>query len=320
MRKVSYAIIGAGDAGRRHALAIASSTDSTLTCVADIDLNAAAKLAEQFSLSPSAAMPVERTFESDADVLCICTPPSSHVALATLGLRRKYHVLVEKPLVSRASDIQALEEESQGSEKLLGAICQHRFSVGAHQIKRCMADGFAPQTAAVSVRRRRNASYFSDSWKGDLNIAGGGALLSLGFHSIDLLCWWLGKPVRAVALARRVASNNVENSLVGGVLFESGVSASIEICAGDNPTQPDLVSICGDKEVITWKGDTVQIGSATVAADKLNLHQMQIDQFSSAVRGTGGVVFGVTDVSPSLMLIDALYRSDATGVAIEIAH
>ena len=316
-----FGIVGAGDAGRRHGRALTGADFARVAFVADVDESRARALAAE--LGPG-VQPVEvgQADWTAVDAVCVCTPPSSHTEWATRAVAAGCHVLIEKPLTCDLEQLAALEAIAEGSSRLVGAVCQHRFSAAAAAVSTRLAANNGDRGfvlgAALRVRRRRVPSYYLDSWKGDPAVAGGGAVLSLGFHALDLACWWMGRPVEACALSRTVPGARVEAALCGCVRFDSGALLSVDIIADEGPTSPDEINIFTREGELAWQGDRARLDGAWLTNGPENLHAQQLAQFGAAIRGHDAMVPSVRDVKPALALVAALYESAASGNAARV--
>lgn len=112
-----------------------------------------------------------------ADIIHICTPNAFHVPYMKLFKDKK--IVVEKP-ISVDTDILDID----------ACVCyQRRFDKQAIEMKeRCKTP---PKKIICNIFVPRDNFYW-ECWRGDKNISGGGALMNIGIHYIDLLQWWLG--------------------------------------------------------------------------------------------------------------------------------
>jgi predicted dehydrogenase len=112
-----------------------------------------------------------------ADIISICTPNAFHVPYMKLFKDKK--LIVEKP-ISVDMDIPDID----------ACVCyQRRFDTQAIEMKKWCE--IPPKYMSVNILVPRDNFYW-ECWRGDPNISGGGALMNIGIHYIDLLQWWLG--------------------------------------------------------------------------------------------------------------------------------
>jgi len=140
--------------------------------------------------------------DPEVDVVHICTPNAFHCEAAIAALEAGKHVYCDKPL---AATLEEAERMVAAAERNPGAIhqvtFQYRFLPATLRAKELMAEGFAGRL--FGYRAAYLHSGYIDparpiSWRLDLARSGGGALLDLGSHVIDLMRHLAGE-IRAVS-------------------------------------------------------------------------------------------------------------------------
>jgi predicted dehydrogenase len=217
-------IVGAGLMGRWHANAIRAE-GRPVTAVVDADAGKAAVLARSVDARPTTDLSLALSLAPVA--VHICTPPSSHVAIATAALEAGAHVLIEKPFAETAHDAREILDLATRAGRMACPVHQFLFQNGVRQaIERldaigpllhadfvaCSAgaDGSPGRQSALvhdilphplSLLARFVSPLLSDArWKvvasqpGELRIAG-----SLGHVSIGILISASGRPTRNTA-------------------------------------------------------------------------------------------------------------------------
>ena len=127
------------------------------------------------------------------EAVSICTWNNSHAEIAIKALQSGKHVLIEKPLSVTLEEAYAIEAAVKDSNKILQVGYVRRFASNVAVLKKFIDAGELGElyyAKASCLRRVGNpGGWFSDSTK-----SGGGPLMDLGVHMIDL-CWYLmGKP------------------------------------------------------------------------------------------------------------------------------
>lgn len=113
-----------------------------------------------------------------AEVIHICTPNAFHVPYMKQFSHKK--LIVEKP-ISVNINVPQID----------ACVCyQRRFDKQAVEMKRLCKN--KPKKIITNIFVPRDNFYW-ECWRGDKDISGGGALINIGIHYIDLLQWWLGK-------------------------------------------------------------------------------------------------------------------------------
>ena len=203
---INVAIAGCGTIGRTHAAAVGEFPELRVTALVDEIPEAAAGLA-QYIEDTGAARPAtfgslqEAFAGADVDLVIIATPSGLHIEQALEVLEAGRHVVIEKPLdvnLDRADEILAAAKAAEAKGLVASVISQHRFdpaSVVVDQARR--AGRFGRLTSAIaSVSWYRSQGYYdSGAWRGTWAMDGGGAVMNQGVHTVDLLLWFLGRPI-----------------------------------------------------------------------------------------------------------------------------
>lgn len=127
------AIVGAGLMGRWHADAVRRA-GGVVAVVVDPSAGRAAALASRFPGSRVVRDLADLPPEDAIDVVHLCTPSSTHVALAAAALEAGAHVLVEKPLAPTASETADLIELATARNRLLCPTHQVLFQSGVSEV------------------------------------------------------------------------------------------------------------------------------------------------------------------------------------------
>lgn len=138
----------------------------------------------------------------DVDLVSIATPPSTHHAIAQAAINAGKHVLVEKPLALNTTDAGALLQSAE-SQGIVHAInLEMRFLPALAYCKELIDEDYLGELLRVDVTMGIEQPWgVRGSWVAD-DAQGGGLLMELGGHFIDILRWWFGD-VRAVLASRR---------------------------------------------------------------------------------------------------------------------
>jgi UDP-N-acetyl-2-amino-2-deoxyglucuronate dehydrogenase len=257
-----FAIVGAGVIGGLHASVIASLEDAELVAVVDVDRSRAEKLA---SLHGAEALDSTEALADrpDIDAVAVCTPSGHHVDVAEAVLGYGKHVLVEKPIDVSLSAAQRLIAARQQSSRVVSVVSQHRFDASSVAVHDAISSGkLGDITSGVAEIPcwRSQAYYDSGDWRGTWELDGGGALLNQGIHTIDLLIWFLGRPVEAFGYVASLAHERieVEDTLGGVIRFESGAIGMVQATTASYPGGSARVRVHGTRGTATIEGDELR--------------------------------------------------------------
>lgn len=226
--KTKWGVIGCGGIARRRTIpeGICKAANAELTAVYDVNQKANAEVAEQFGAKACAT---EEELLGACDIVYIATPANLHCAQVEKAANAGKHVLCEKPLGM------TIEE----GDRILSICAKHKVKLGTAFMMRFHAQH---QEALKLVREGRLGTLvygraqlscwyppIPGAWRQNPATAGGGSLIDMGGHCIDLLEMFFG-PIKRVAcmtgnLVQKYAS---EDTAVAILEFESGAKGCVD--------------------------------------------------------------------------------------------
>jgi predicted dehydrogenase len=136
---------------------------------------------------------IERAEELKLDGLVIATPNALHAPQTLAALKRGLAVFCQKPLALDAGEARDMVDAARKADRLLGVDYSYRFTAGARELKRIVEAGELGRIFSLELVFH-NAYGPDKPWCFDPRLAGGGALMDLGVHLIDLALWLLDDP------------------------------------------------------------------------------------------------------------------------------
>ena len=234
---VSVAFAGTGAIAGIHAQALAAMPPGTAALVAATDADAPrlATFAQASTVPATYASLVRMLAGARPDLVHVCTPPSTHHAIALACLEAGASVLVEKPptISLRQLDELTAAQGPDGGPPWFATVFQHRFGGGQRRLAALAGQGRdgplgRPLLALCHTTWFRDQAYFDVPWRGKWETEGGGPTMGHGIHQMDMLLDVLGDWTRvsavAATLARRMPTEDVS---MAHVTFASGAIASI---------------------------------------------------------------------------------------------
>jgi predicted dehydrogenase len=224
---------GVGRIGRRRLESIAESGCGDIAAIFDPVrelADAAAELAPQAMVASS----FEELLAHDLDGVVIATPNSLHVHQASAALLRGRAVFCQKPLGRDAAETREVIAVARETNRLLHVDLSYRFTAGMQRIRELIRSGALGRIYAVEAVFH-NAYGPDRAWFYDAQQSGGGCLLDLGVHLIDLTLWCLDFPhisnVVGHLLNREPAppdkSQRVEDYAAAQLLLATGASVQL---------------------------------------------------------------------------------------------
>ncbi|MCL6625109.1 MAG: Gfo/Idh/MocA family oxidoreductase [Alicyclobacillus shizuokensis] len=270
-------VIGAGTIARvAHLPHYQSHPDVELAALADLDALRARKLADEFG-AKAVYTDAQAMFKQERlDAVSICTPNRTHAELVQTAFAHGVDVLVEKPLCSDAEDAERLVAAAEGAGRICMVGMTHRFRSDVQAVKRFLDAGDLGRLyyvrAHILRRRGTPAGWFTDKSK-----SGGGCLMDIGVHALDLAWWMVGMPdlvsvsgqlVQGIGryqtlMASRWQSSDaanqenqvfdVEDFATAYLRFAGGLVMQLEVSWAVNGPQDDAlkVDVFGDRGGIT---------------------------------------------------------------------
>jgi predicted dehydrogenase len=227
-RRPRIGFLGVGWIGRHRMEAILAADVVDAVGVADPSTE---MTAEALRLVPDAiaAPDLEGLLGLDLDGLVIATPSALHAEQAIAALNRGVAVFCQKPLGRTASEAAAVVEAARLVDRLLAVDLSYRFTDGMRRIRETLRSGELGRVFAVDLVFH-NAYGPDKPWFYDPELAGGGCVMDLGVHLVDLALWSLDFPGVANVTSTLVAkgaplspgSKAVEDYAVATLTLDTG--------------------------------------------------------------------------------------------------
>lgn len=342
-RRLRVAVVGLG-IGREHVAAYAKLPELfEIAAVCDLDPARAEDVASRFGVKTVLARFADVLTLDRLDIVDICTPPSTHLALAEQALAAGCHVVCEKPLVGSLADCDRLAAAEMAAGRRVMPMFQYRFGNGLQKLKHLQATGLCgtPYLSTIETSWRRDADYYEVSWRGKWASELGGCCLTQAIHAHDLLSYVNG-PVASVfaRLKTRVNPIEVEDCAAIAVELTNGSLATLAVTLGAAEELSRLRFMFADltvesasvepyapgKDPWHFKGRNAGMEKriAAALADFTPTRESFEGQFArmhAALTTAKPLPVTIADARASLELITAIYHSAETGqpVALPIA-
>jgi predicted dehydrogenase len=288
---IRLGIIGAGSIGEVHAEA-AVAAGQTVAAVADVNREAAIRLAAALDGQQSRGQPscgcrahdsAASLLEDDSiDAVVVSVPNRWHRELAIEAMRAGKDVLLEKPMGLSAAECQQTIEVAGETGRILQIGMMHRWTAVGQAAKNAVATGDLGEIyhAKAHLYRRRGVPGLG-GWFTTREMSGGGPLVDLGVHLIDLTCWlmdfpkiervsgkvysYFGKRMRDYVYESMWAGPpkldgvcDVEDSAHALIYFEGGGTLDLQVSwainmPGDSRKEASRIGLFGDRGGLTFE-------------------------------------------------------------------
>ncbi|NNM78185.1 Gfo/Idh/MocA family oxidoreductase [Sphingomonas sp. ID1715] len=195
--------LGTGWIGRHRMQAMIKTGTIEAVAFADPSDEMAAEAAQ---LAPKAERVegLDTLLARNLDGIVIATPSALHAEQSIQALEAGIAVFCQKPLGRSAAEVQAVVDAAKKADRLLGLDLSYRHTEGMRRIRELLQAGELGRVSAVDLMFH-NAYGPGKSWFFDPAQSGGGCVIDLGVHLVDLSLWALDFPEVADVQARLLA-------------------------------------------------------------------------------------------------------------------
>ena len=354
MGKLKVGIIGSGGISTVHMDGynlLASKGEVEVVAACDIDEEKVKRYVKKYNIPRYYTDCREMMAKEELDLVSVCTWNSAHKDCTIVALRGGANVICEKPMALNAVEAQEMLDVAKETGKLLQVGFVRRFGNDADLVKKFINGGTIGDIyyAKATYLRRDGCP---GGWFGDKAYSGGGALIDLAVHFIDLVRFIAGnpKPVSVYGVtydnlgpyratgaeqAWKVKSDprftyNVEDFASALVRFDNGLTLSIETSFNLNCKRDSgKVELFGTKggvvmspefEIYTDLGGRfVNIQPASnIQFEFTNAFRAEIKGFVDAATGKAPCVAPAEDGVVLMKILDGIYESAKTGRSVDI--
>lgn len=348
---VRLGFVGLGNIAQLHADEIVGA-GGTVTAGTDIDADARSAFADQYD---AAVFEDETAMYEGVDAVVVSTPNRFHEEYVTSALEAGLDVLVEKPLAHTLESAERIAETAAEADGFCMLGFHNRFRNPVQVLDQYRTDGELGDVSHVEANYiRRRGIPGRGSWFTRKDVSGGGAVIDIGTHAIDIALYLMGFPeVEEVAATTRAQFGpdddyayldmwgydegagdfDVDDSATAFVRCADGKTFSLEVAWASNrfPSQELVVRGDGGGAHLDLADDSLTV--LDTAADTPNHHRdTVIETAGEEAHGleqqyflehvASGETPTMNTVEQGLTVqrvMDAIYRSSETGQAVSLA-
>jgi predicted dehydrogenase len=291
----------------------------------------------------------------DIDVVYVLTPNRSHAEITIASFSAAKHVFCEKPMAATFADAKAMYDAAEQSGKLFTIGYQYRCGIDVTYLKKCISAGTLGDiylAQAYAMRRRGIPTWgvFLDK-----NAQGGGALIDIGTHALDMTLWLMDnyepKSVMGATfnkLGKQGGGGNrfgpwdpakfkeVEDSAFAYITMKNGAIISLQASWAMNTldTREQKVVLCGTKggadmnsglrfngelegELCEWQPKLGQYGVPGTLDTTWCPADTEAEIWFDALEGKGEPLVKPYQGLCVTRILEGVYRSAATGELVE---
>lgn len=340
-------VIGGGSISEFHIKPYVKNADALLIALCDKNKERLAEVGARYGVDNLYTNYEDLLANKEIDAISICTWNNTHAEIAIAALEAGKHVLVEKPLSMTVDEALAVEEAVKKSGKILQVGFVRRHGENTKLLKQFVDQGELGEiyyAKASCIRRLGNPG----GWFSDKSKSGGGPLIDLGVHMIDISWYLMGKP-RPVSVSGNTYNrlgnrsnienlsfykaadydpslNDVEDLANALIRFENGASLFIDVSFALHAKKDELyVKLFGENggaeiepelAIIMEKNNAIlniepQIDN--LSFDFEAAFTNEINHFVDCCRAGRETIAPVADGVQVMKILNAVYESAATG-------
>lgn len=345
-------VFGAGNVARSwHIPSLQKHAHVDIVAICDPNLERAREVAERFGIR-SVFQTHEELLESvHVDAVTIATPNSVHAKMAIDAFEAGKHVMCEKPLATTVEDAQKMIEAAEKARKLLAVNMRFRANSNMAFVRNAVTDRRLGKVRYAKARwLRKSGTPDTGSWFMQRELSGGGVLMDIGVHMLDLLMWLLQFPkITGVRGEIQTLKDSSQGSGLGGwgigkhaktthgvedfaavhLRLDDGGLVTIEVSWALFGHEEMRVQLFGDEGGADLFSDIYSVAHPvriyreecgapvqvipTIRRAPGTDWERAISSFVSAIRGEGEPICTGKEAFEILRIIDATYRSAAEG-------
>lgn len=350
---IRIGIVGLGNIGRFHAEHVeklSADYDAELAVGMDVDPDVRERFSHDYGVP---VVDDDAAVFDEVDAVVVTTPNRFHEEYAVTALEADCHVLVEKPIAHTLESAKRIAEAARTTDDFCMVGFHNRFHNPVQVLKSYVDEGRFGEIQHVEANYvRRRGIPGRGTWFTDEASAGGGAMIDIGTHAIDLAMYLLGFPrVEEVTGTTRSLFGtredytylemwgqdlgngfDVDDSASAFVRCADGATVSLEVAWASNrtPTQEFVVRGTDAGATIDLQSGDLTIHEvldegashftdADVTTHSVDAHLVEDRKFVEAVTADEKPDTNTAEEALAVQeIVDAVYRSSADGRAVEI--
>ncbi len=324
-------VIGLGRQSREdHLPAIMQSSNFKLVGVCDINQKKAEEVGIHYNV-PYYTDLGELINDQDFQIAVVAIPHHAYLDVISVLVTAGKHIIKEKPFATSIAEAKQLLQILRGGKVYLGVTVQRRFNPiyrTFHQLKKYIGKIYSIEGAYTM-----NIVDLDTGWRASKELSGGGALVDMGYHFVDLLIWYFGMPVSVTARMTRGnrpgQQYDVEDTV--HLLFDYQLGFEYDeklvgnfVISRVYPEKQERVRVFGTNGVVEVSRGLIR--RLDINGNEIELLERQggwpsaaieqLDYFAEKIRRfTPGFLPDYTEHLQHVAVIEAAYESDRLGTS-----
>lgn len=349
--KLKLAVVGAGQIAHIACRELALHPDARVVAAADPHAARLAELRETFAIEHGASDGALLFERDDVDAVYIATPNAFHAPLAVAALERGKHVLLEKPFAMSFTEAKRVADAASLHGRLLTLNMAQRFRADSQLVRGLTLRGdLGDVYHAKAYWFRRSGIPKLGTWFGKKALSGGGALLDIGVHLLDLALFAMDnfRPVSVSGCTysrfghrglgeggwsfseRSDGAFDVDDFATALVRFENGASLTLDASWAIHQPESDRQNVIvhgSEAGAGCYPAELYRFGAGgadylVTPAPELPLpfaHQSAFHNFVNAALGREPACVSTAQALVVQRILDAIYESSTSGGEVSLS-
>ena len=319
-------LIGAGkQALSDHVPALLSSDLADLVAVCDVNPLAVDQVLSRHSATGYDDFQ-EMLAREDLDFVVVAVPHAVGTDIVHEAVNRRVHVLKEKPFALNMAEARRLTAASEDAGVEIMTTLQRRFNPIYCSFAQ-LADQIG-EPFFVDARYTIHTDDPAPGWRARQDTAGGGCIIDMGYHMVDMLIWYFGLPDRVFtessARARRGAAYEVEDTAAIVFVYDSGLFGTLHLSRCIGPRGERIRVDAQHGAIVVERGRIQRLNPEGEVMESLardgawpTAAVNQVDHFCRVLAGQRANISGPRSQLAHAAFIESCYLSMASGTYVE---
>lgn len=347
MNKVKWGVIGAGGiADRRTIPGMMLAKNAELVAVMEVNMELAEKIRSKYNATNAYDNVDELLNNPEVQAVYVASPVICHKEQAIKAARAKKHILLEKPLALSLEEGQEIIDICKEEGVMLAAGFMMRYHAYHQKMREIVQSGKIGDI--VSCRGQLTCWYpdMEGAWRQKKALSGGGALMDMGVHCIDLIQYITGSKTKKVASLTGTKTFKYEVDDSSSTLFELENGAFCYVDSNfnipDNAAKGCLeiygtkgsmlaegtisqieggkleVMLCDDSLGYDAQQNRNDVGTVEINVEFGNMYTKEIESFSESVLNGKTVEVPAEDALQVQKIVHAAYESSSNKCFVEL--
>ncbi len=320
-----FAVIGCGTAANHIHLPALRAAGAAVTVFASRSVASSESACEAWGSGAVEARWEDAVARDDVDGVVIATPNAQHHAVAMAALAAGKHVLVDKPMARTVAEADQMVAAANKADRVLVPFQNTRFAAPFAAAAESVRQGAVGDVTGFRVafgHAGPQAWAPHATWFFERATAGGGCLIDLGVHAVDLVRAVTSDDVTHVSAVLNGQAGDVETDAQLLVRMRGGAIGSVHASWSAQPGPDHQLTVVGTEGTLHLDARTA-LTLLTASGDRSRVElpattSSPLEELLAAVRGERPPAVTATDGRAAVAVVEAAYRSAATGELVEV--